>query len=219
MTVTTAIEPHNAKPAAVWSSAGARYDQVSRGIADSIEHCVLRLDPQPGERVLDLATGTGWTSRLVAKRGATVVGADIADDLIAGARERARAEGLNIEYRIGDAEKLPFADGEFDAVVSPCGGMFASRRRPSRLRRRRSNGARRNGFANYPATPSICVSKEARRSTASRAAKRHGTRSRPAMGRQDRSRRTTTRPAAPNYGVTSLHSTTVSRPSSASACR
>jgi SAM-dependent methyltransferase len=127
VTVAAAIEPHNAKPAAVWSSGGTRYDQVSRGIADSIEHCVLRLDPQPGERVLDLATGTGWTSRLVAKRGATVVGADIADDLIAGARERAKAEGLSIEYRIGDAEKLPFADGEFDAVVSTCGVMFASR--------------------------------------------------------------------------------------------
>jgi hypothetical protein len=64
-----AIQPHNAKPASVWSSGGARYDQISRGIADSIEHCVLRLNPQPGERVLDLATGTGWTSRLVAGRG------------------------------------------------------------------------------------------------------------------------------------------------------
>src|SRR6267378_7391919 len=112
MSTTAAIEPHNAKPAAVWSSGGPRYDQVSRGIADSIEHCVLRLDPQPGERILDLATGTGWTSRAVAKRGATVIGADIAANLVAAARERAKAEGLNIEYRIGDAEKLPFADGE-----------------------------------------------------------------------------------------------------------
>jgi SAM-dependent methyltransferase len=127
MTNAPAIEPHNARPAAVWSSGGTHYDQVSRGIADSIEHCVLRLDPQPGERVLDLATGTGWTSRLVAKRGAAVVGADIADDLLASAREWAKAEGVSIEYRIGDAEKLPFADGEFDAVVSTCGVMFASR--------------------------------------------------------------------------------------------
>src|SRR5438876_10481486 len=114
MSAAAAIQPHNKRPAAVWSSGGPRYDEISRGIADSIEHCVLRLDPQPGERVLDLATGTGWTSRLVARRGATVVGADIADDLIAGARERAKIEGLSIEYRIGDAEKLPFADGEFD---------------------------------------------------------------------------------------------------------
>ena len=94
MDIAAAIQPHNAKPAGVWSSGGARYDQISRGIADSIEHCVLRLDPKPGERVLDLATGTGWTSRLVARRGATVVGVDIAGDLIAAARERAQVEGL-----------------------------------------------------------------------------------------------------------------------------
>ena len=123
----TAIQPHNAKPASVWSSGGARYDQISRGIADSIEHCVLRLNPQPSERVLDLATGTGWTSRLVAARGARVIGADIADDLIAAARERAQMEGLGIEYRLGDAENLPFEDGEFDGVISTCGIMFASR--------------------------------------------------------------------------------------------
>ena len=109
------------------NSGGARYDQFSRGIADSIEHCVLRLNPQPGERVLDLATGTGWTSRLVAARGARVTGVDIAGDLIAAARERAQMEGLDIEYRLGDAESLPFAEGEFDVVVSTCGIMFASR--------------------------------------------------------------------------------------------
>jgi SAM-dependent methyltransferase len=111
----------------VWSSGGAHYDRISRGIADSIEHCVLRLDPQPGERVLDLATGTGWTSRLVAKRGSKVVGIDIAADLVAAARERANTEGMDIEYRVGDAENLPFADGEFDAVISTCGVMFATR--------------------------------------------------------------------------------------------
>ena len=127
MSTSAVIQPHNERPAAVWSSGGTKYDQVSRGIANSIEHCVLRLDPKPGERILDLATGTGWTLRLVAKRGATVIGADIAADLVAAARERAKAEGLDIEYRIGDAEKLPFADAEFDAVISTCGMMFASR--------------------------------------------------------------------------------------------
>jgi ubiquinone/menaquinone biosynthesis C-methylase UbiE len=123
----SAIQSHNERPAAVWSSGGAHYDQISRGIADSIEHCVLRLAPKRGERILDLATGTGWTSRAVARRGATVTGVDIAADLVAAARERAGAEGLGIDYRTGDAEKLPFADGEFDAVVSTCGIMFASR--------------------------------------------------------------------------------------------
>jgi SAM-dependent methyltransferase len=127
MSATAGIQSHNEKPAAVWSSGGADYDQISRGIADSIEHCVLRLAPKPGERILDLATGTGWTSRAVARRGATVIGVDIAGDLVAAARERAKAEGLSIDYRTGDAEKLPFADGEFDAVISTCGIMFASR--------------------------------------------------------------------------------------------
>jgi SAM-dependent methyltransferase len=126
-TSTPAIQPHNAKPASVWNSGGAGYEGISRGIADSIEHAVLRLDPQPGEYVLDLATGTGWTSRLVARRGARVVGVDLGADLIEAARERATAEGLGIEYRVGDAEALPFADAEFDAVISTCGIMFASR--------------------------------------------------------------------------------------------
>ena len=70
----TAVQPHNEKPAAVWSSGGSQYDRISRGIADSIEHCVMRLNPEPGERILDLATGTGWTSRLVARLGALVTG-------------------------------------------------------------------------------------------------------------------------------------------------
>lgn len=121
------VEPHNQRPAAVWNSGGARYEDISRGIADSIEHCVLRLDPKPGEKILDLATGTGWTSRVVARRGADVTGVDIGADLIAAAQERAAAEGLNISYEIGDAEHLPFEDGQFDAVVSTCGVMFASR--------------------------------------------------------------------------------------------
>jgi ubiquinone/menaquinone biosynthesis C-methylase UbiE len=106
------IQPHNQKPASVWNSGGARYNEISRGIADSIEHCVLRLDPQPGEKILDLATGTGWTSRLVAKHGAQMIGADIGAELLVFATEQAKAEGLNITYQVGDAESLPFADGE-----------------------------------------------------------------------------------------------------------
>lgn len=127
MTMNYQIQAHNERPSAVWSSGKKDYDEISRGIADSIEHCVFRLNPQPGERILDLATGTGWTSRVVARRGATVIGADIAVDLLDAARTKAAAEGLTIQYQLGDAENLPFKDGEFDAVISTCGIMFASR--------------------------------------------------------------------------------------------
>lgn len=121
------IQPHNARPAAVWNAGGKDYDEISRGIADALEHCVLRLNPQPGERILDLSTGTGWTSRLVARRGAVVTGVDIAEDLIDAARVKAEAERLSITYELGDAEQLPFEDGSFDAVVSTFGVMFVSR--------------------------------------------------------------------------------------------
>ena len=53
------VEKHNERPAAVWSAGGEDYDEISRGIADSIEHCVLRLNPQPGERILDLSDRDG----------------------------------------------------------------------------------------------------------------------------------------------------------------
>lgn len=123
----TPIQSHNERPAAVWSSGGHAYERISRGIADALEHCMLRLDPQPGERVLDLASGTGWSSRLAAARGAQVVGVDIAAGLLAAARQRAQEEDLAIDYRLGDAESLPFEHEAFDAVVSTFGIMFASR--------------------------------------------------------------------------------------------
>src|SRR5262245_47955151 len=121
------IEAHNERLATVWSAGGKDYDEISRGIADAIEHAVLRLNPQPGEKILDLSTGTGWTSRVVARRGARVVGADIAEGLLEVARAQAYNEDLPIKYELGDAENLPFDDGEFDAVISTFGVMFASR--------------------------------------------------------------------------------------------
>ncbi len=124
---TTHIQPHNERAAAVWSSGGEAYEGISRQIASALEHCVARLDPKPQEKILDLATGTGWTSRLVARRGAEVIGADIAQELLTAATMRATQEGLDIDYRIGDAEKLPFADDSFDGVISTFGVMFASR--------------------------------------------------------------------------------------------
>lgn len=121
------VEPHNARSAAVWSSGGDAYNNVSHQIASALDHCVVRVAPKPGEHILDLATGTGWTSRLLARAGAKVTGADIAADLLADARARAKAENLDITYEVGDAEKLTYADASFDAVTSTVGVMFASK--------------------------------------------------------------------------------------------
>ena len=80
------ILPHNQQSAAMWSAGGEKYDRISRQIADAIEHCVDRLDPQPHEKILDVATGTGWTARRVQSRGAVVTGVDLGEDVIRAAR-------------------------------------------------------------------------------------------------------------------------------------
>jgi SAM-dependent methyltransferase len=118
------IQPHNEPVAARWSTGGREYERISAQIADSIEHCVLRLAPRPGERFLDLATGTGWTARRLHQRGATVVGVDIASGLLDAARQISPGD---VDFQMGDAEALPCRDGEFDGVASTCGIMFASR--------------------------------------------------------------------------------------------
>ncbi len=125
--MSSVVQTHNLKSQSVWNSPAGRYDEISRSISDAIEHAVERLSPQPGMRVLDLATGTGWASRSIAQRfpGVKVVGADIADQMLDYARSSAAKLSLDIEYLHADAEKLPFADASFDAVVSTFGVMFA----------------------------------------------------------------------------------------------
>lgn len=121
------ILPHNQKAAATWGSGGAQYDKVSESIADSIEHLLNRLDIQPGERALDLATGTGWTARRLAQKGARVTGIDLGAGVIDAARSLAAASGLNIDFDVGDAEATGLPAGAFDVVTSTCGVMFAAR--------------------------------------------------------------------------------------------
>jgi ubiquinone/menaquinone biosynthesis C-methylase UbiE len=123
--MSASVRDHNLKAAVMWGSGGRAYDEISRSVAGAIEHCVTRLNPVRGERVVDVATGTGFTSRVVARCGADVVGVDIAEGMLAAAREIATEQNLAIDYRLGDAEALPFGDGAFDAVISTFGVMFA----------------------------------------------------------------------------------------------
>jgi ubiquinone/menaquinone biosynthesis C-methylase UbiE len=120
----TPIREHNLRAAALWGSGGRAYDRISRSISGAIEHCVDRLNPTLGERIADIATGTGWASRAVARLGAQVVGVDIAQPLLDAAREIAREQNLSLEYWLSDAEALPFSDEEFDGVISTFGVMF-----------------------------------------------------------------------------------------------
>lgn len=122
-TALTAVLPHNEKAATTWGSPGRHYDRISEVIADALEHVVFRIDPRPGEKFLDVATGTGWTARRLAARGAQVIGIDLG----AGVIEAAQALAPAIEFRVGDAEALPFADASFDGVTSTFGVMFAAR--------------------------------------------------------------------------------------------
>ena len=109
--------------AVVWGS--GPYQGVTETIADLHQAVLDRVDPQPGERVLDLACGTGAMPELIAPRGVEVVGIDIAPALIEQAKERADERGLDIDYRVGDTEALDLEDASFDVVTSTCGVMFA----------------------------------------------------------------------------------------------
>lgn len=121
------IQPDNVKPAMNWGSAGRAYEKFSEHFGDAICHCIDCLDPQPGERVLDVATGTGWAARRIAARGAEVHGIDFSKDLIDAARALAAEAELSIQFSTCDAEDLPFDDGSFDVVISTFGVMFVQR--------------------------------------------------------------------------------------------
>jgi ubiquinone/menaquinone biosynthesis C-methylase UbiE len=79
----------------------------------------------PGVRVLDVAAGSGNISLPAAKTGAAVVSTDLTPELLRRSQARAAAQGLALEYREANAHALPFGDGEFDAVMSAIGVMFA----------------------------------------------------------------------------------------------
>jgi ubiquinone/menaquinone biosynthesis C-methylase UbiE len=79
----------------------------------------------PGQRVLDVATGTGNTAIRAAEAGAEVVASDLTPENFHAGRREAAAHGLQLEWVEADAEALPFADGEFDVVTSSVGAIFA----------------------------------------------------------------------------------------------
>ena len=111
------------KQRATWAS--GNYAKVAGLVVLPAEQLCEAAGLQAGWRVLDVATGSGNAALGAARRGCDVVGVDYVPALLDRARTRAQAELLDVEFREGDAENLPLADGSFDAVLSIFGVMFA----------------------------------------------------------------------------------------------
>jgi ubiquinone/menaquinone biosynthesis C-methylase UbiE len=123
---TTTIDPLEAikqRQQATWASGD--YSAVAALIVRVAERLVDLADLRSGSRVLDVATGSANAAIAAARLHCEVVGIDYVEALLARGRERAAAEGLTVDLRAGDAEKLPFPDSSFDAVLSVFGSMFA----------------------------------------------------------------------------------------------
>jgi ubiquinone/menaquinone biosynthesis C-methylase UbiE len=127
MTITTSTQPDlslvKARQQQTWASGD--YTTVASRIVLVSELLAATADLHAGWRVLDVACGNGNATLAAARSGATAIGVDYVPALLESARERAVAEGLDAEFRDGDAEALPFGDDEFDAVLSVFGTMFA----------------------------------------------------------------------------------------------
>lgn len=94
----------------IWEAGGAAADAAACG---------------PGDRVLDIAAGSGNAAIQAALRGADVVASDLTPELFEPGRRRAEKNGVELEWVEADAEALPFEDASFDAAISTFGIMFA----------------------------------------------------------------------------------------------
>lgn len=110
------------KQQAAWSSGD--YAVVGTTLQIVGESLCEAVDLRAGQRVLDVAAGNGNATLAAARRFTEVVSTDYVGALLDRGRERASAERLQIAFQEADAEKLPFADGSFDAVLSIFGVMF-----------------------------------------------------------------------------------------------
>jgi len=109
---------------AAWSSGdyavvGATIQLVSELLCEAV-------DLRSTDRVVDVAAGSGNTAIAAARRGCEVVAVDYVPALLERGRRRAAAEGLAVDFREGDAEKIPLADGSFDVATSTFGVMFTA---------------------------------------------------------------------------------------------
>ncbi len=126
---TPTLDPVKAKHRAMW--AFGDYDAVSTEVIPALGvRLVEAAGIKAGDGVLDVAAGSGNASLPAARLGAHVVASDLTPELLETGRQRAKAEGLTLQWRELDAEHLAFDDGEHDVVMSCVGVMFAPFHQP-----------------------------------------------------------------------------------------
>jgi SAM-dependent methyltransferase len=107
----------------VWSAGD--YGVIALSLMSASEALVQAVDPHAGERVLDVACGSGNTALVAARRYCEVSGIDYVPALLERAARRAAAEGVQLDLHAGDAQAMPFESARFDVVLSSFGVMFA----------------------------------------------------------------------------------------------
>jgi len=121
---TTADRALKARHRAMWALGD--YPTVARQVIPELGPVLVAASGvRRGDRVLDVAAGTGNAAVPAALTGAQVVASDLTPELFAAGREFAARQGAELSWEEGDAEALPYPDGRFDVVLSCVGVMFA----------------------------------------------------------------------------------------------
>ncbi len=121
--MTMKLEVIKEKQQKTWAS--GNYAVIGNQLVIMGERLCEAVDVHSGQKVLDVATGSGNTAISAARRYCDATGIDYVPELIEQAKERAGAERLEITFEVGDAENLPYPDASFDVVLSTVGVMFA----------------------------------------------------------------------------------------------
>jgi ubiquinone/menaquinone biosynthesis C-methylase UbiE len=101
------------------------FNEIARQNVVMAERLCEDTDPRPGQKVLDVACGSGTAALVAARRYCDVSGIDYVPELIERAGRRAEATGLQADFMVADAQKLPYPDNSFDVVLSVYGVQFA----------------------------------------------------------------------------------------------
>ncbi len=123
--VTAAASPRKRHALQLFGGLPPLYDQMGAVLSFGQDPrwrraMVDAVDPQPGQRILDVATGTGMVAFALAQRGAEVIGLDQSEAMLGAAKGRlsSRQSGAgSVTFTVGEAERLPFGDGAFDALT------------------------------------------------------------------------------------------------------